>query len=129
MTDYEVKTAILINTGFDDRECNSLMYEDWKVKVVEEIREVFAGDVTLAGYITSNLNFAFTGYKVKLEYTFSCNDESEQEAESFSEYCIKGIEHNLGKLGYRVENITCHACEMDMGWLDELEERIFHKGS
>lgn len=129
MADYEVKTDILIRTEFDDRECNSLMYESWKEKIVEDIRSIFAENEMLAGNITSELKFVFVGYKVKLEYTYSCNDESGQEAEKFSEYCIKGIEQNLEEAGYHIENITCHACEMDMEWLDQLEARIFPKRS
>lgn len=126
MADYEVKTAILIDTGFDDRECNSLMYDGWKEKMGEDIRKAFAGDEALAGYITSDLNFLFIGYKVKLEYTFSCNDDSEQEAEDYAVFCLKGIQQKLEEVGYHIEKITCRAGAMDMEWLDKLEDSVFH---
>lgn len=44
MTDYEVKTALLIDTGFDDRECNHLMFDGRKSTIAEEIQAVFESD-------------------------------------------------------------------------------------
>lgn len=123
--DYEVKTAVLLDTGFDDRECNYLMFEGIKKKIVDNIKSVFEHDKTLSEYITSNLNFRFSGYKVELEYTFSCNDENEAEAESFSAYCLRNIEEKLQEQGLSVKKITCKADEMDMGWLDRLESMWF----
>ena len=53
-----------------DREWNSLMYDKWKEKMVESIRKAFAGDETLAGYITSDLKFLLFGYKVKFKWKY-----------------------------------------------------------
>lgn len=63
MRDYEVNTAVLFNTGFDDRECNWLMFEGMKGKIVNDISRAFEKDKTLSEYINSNLDFTFTGYK------------------------------------------------------------------
>ena len=59
-------------------------------------------------------------YKVRVAYEFSCYDENEQEAEGFSNYCVKGVRSKLEELGYRMECISSKAEDMDMGWLDEL---------
>ena len=125
MTDYEVKTALLMDTGFDDRECNCLMFDGRKREIAEEIQAVFESDKSLMDYITSDLDIQFIDYKVRVGYTFSCNDENEQEAESFSEYYTRGIQEKLKELGYEVKRITCVASEMDMGWLDRLEQIWF----
>ncbi|WP_164516874.1 hypothetical protein [Clostridium transplantifaecale] len=39
MRDYEVNTAVLFHTGFDDMECNRLMFEGMKDKIVNERKE------------------------------------------------------------------------------------------
>lgn len=83
LKDYGVNTAVLFHTGFADGECNRLMFEGMKKKIVNDIRSAFEKDSTLSPNITSNLDFTFSGYKVKVEYTFSCHDENEAEAESF----------------------------------------------
>ena len=100
MRDYEVKTAVLFHTGFNDGECNRLMFEGMKEKIVEDIRSAFEKDVTLSPNITSNLDFTFSGYKVKVEYTFSCHDENEAEAERFSNYCLQNIRQGLEAVSY-----------------------------
>lgn len=123
--DYEVKTRVLLDTGFDDRECNHLMFDGIKNEMVKQIKAVFESDKTLSENITSDLNFTFSGYKVDLEYTFSCNDENEAEAESFSTYCLRNIEEKLQEQGFNVKKITCEAEEMDMGWLDRMESMWF----
>ena len=125
MKDYEVNTAVLFNTGFDDRECNFLMFENRKERIVNDIKEAIEEDKMLSQYISSILNFTFTGYKVKVEYTFTCHDENEAEAESFSNYCLQTIRERLQEQGYTMEKVTCTASEMDMGWLDELESMVF----
>ncbi|CAK7088833.1 MAG: hypothetical protein ENTB_04563 [Enterocloster aldenensis] len=125
MKDYEVNTAVLFNTGFDDRECNFLMFENRKERIVNDIKEAIEEDKMLSQYISSILNFTFTGYKVKVEYTFTCHDENEAEAESFSNYCLQTIRERLQEQGYTMEKVTCTASEMDMGWLDRLEEMWF----
>ena len=60
-----------------------------------------------------------------MEYEFSCYDDNEQEAEGFSNYCVKEVQSGLEELGYRMESISSKAEEMDMGWLDELESMVF----
>lgn len=68
--DYEAKTRVSLDTGFDDRVCNHLMFDGMKNEMVEQIKAVFESDKTLSENITSDLNFTFSGYKVDLEYTF-----------------------------------------------------------
>lgn len=125
MRDYEVNTTVIFNTGFDDRECNELMFKDMKDKIVNDIRGVLEEDETLAEHITGSLTFSFSGYKVTVKYIFSCNDENEAEAESFSNYCLEGVRDRLLDEGYTMERITCQANEMDMEWLDRLENLWF----
>ena len=125
MTDYEVKTSISLDTGFDDRENNRLMFEDRKRGIIKDIKSVFESDKTLTEYIAGDLDFQFDGYKVKVEYIFTCNDENEAEAESFSNYCVNGIQNKLEELGYGIKQVTCKASEMDMEWLNRLEGMWF----
>lgn len=126
MKDYTVNTAITFHTGFDDRECNCLMYEGMKGKIKNDIQTAFLNDERLKGYITSDLTLRFLdGYKVRVEYEFSCYDENEQEAEGYSNYCVKGVQSKLEELGYHMECISSKAEDMDMGWLDELESMVF----
>lgn len=125
MKDYEVKTSVLFDTGFSDGECNCLMFDGMKEKIVGDIKAAFESDKQLAENITSDLTFSFPGYKARVEYTFSCYDENEAEAESFSSYCLRAIEEKLQEQGYRMEKVTCKAGEMDMGWLDRIEGMWF----
>ena len=126
LKDYTVNTAITFYTGFDDRENNCLMYEEMKEKIKYDIQTAFLNDESLKGYITSDLTLRFLdGYKVRVEYEFSCYDENKQEAEGFSNYCVKGVQSRLEELGFRMESISSKAEEMDMGWLDELESMVF----
>lgn len=126
MRDYTVNTAIILHTGFDDKECNCLMYDGMKEKIVTDIQSVFQSDERLKGYITSDLTVHFLdGYKVRVEYEFSCYDENEREAEGYSNYCAARIQSRLEELGYRMESISSKAEEMDMGWLNELETMLF----
>lgn len=75
--------------------------------------------------ISGDLDFTFTGYKVNLEYVFTCHDENEAEAESFSEYCLNYVRDEFEKLGYCIEKISCEVQEADMDWLDKMEDAIF----
>lgn len=49
------------------------------------------------------------------------------EAESFSKSCVEDIRRELEEKGYCIERINCTAKEMDMKWLDELEDMVFPK--
>ena len=126
--DYNVKTRILLNTNFNTSEFNDLMYESTKPHIIEDIKSVIEEDPTLPQYIDGDLTFCFlSNYKVQLKYQFSCNDENEAEAESFSKSCVEDIRRELEGKGYRIEKISCTAEEMDMKWLDELEDMVFPK--
>ena len=114
MRDYEVNTAVLFHTGFSDGECNRLMFEGMKEKIVEDIRSAFEKDGTLSQNITSNLDFTFSGYKVNVEYTLSCHDENEAEAESFFNYCLQKIRQELEEQGYTMEKVTCESTGLDV---------------
>lgn len=69
--------------------------------------------------------FRFDGRTVQLEYTFSCFDESEAEAESFSAYCVRCVRKELEAFGCKLGKIECKAEEADTSWLDRLEDSIF----
>lgn len=71
--DYVVKTRILLNTNFNIREFNDLMYEEAKPDIIEDIKSVIEEDPILCGYIDGNLIFRFlSNYKVLLTYDFNC---------------------------------------------------------
>ena len=115
--DYNVKTRILLDTNFNTREFNDLMYESAKPRIIEDIKSVIEKDPTLPQYIDGDLTFRFlSDYRILLKYQFGCNDENEAEAESFSKSCVEDI-----------QRIDCTAKEMDMKWLDELEDMLFPK--
>ena len=87
--DYNVKTGILLNTNFNTREFNDLMYESAKPRIIEDIKSVIENDPTLPQYIDGDLTFRFlSDYRILLKYQFGCNDENEAEAESFSKYTV-----------------------------------------
>ena len=124
--DYVVKTRILLNTNFNISEFNDLMYEDAKPDIIEDIKSVIEEDPPLCGYIDGDLTFRFlSNYKVLLTYDFNCNDENGAEAESFSKSCMEDIRKELEGKGYRIDRISCTAEEMDMEWLDKLEDMVF----
>ena len=126
--DYNVKTRILLDTNFNAGEFNDLMYESTKPHIIEDIKSVIEEDPTLPQYIDGDLTFRFlSDYKVLLRYQFSCNDENEAEAESFSRSCVEDIRMELEEKEYRIERISCTAEEMDMEWLDKLEDMAFPK--
>ena len=126
--DYIVKTRILLNTNFNISEFNDLMYEDAKPYIIEDIKSVIEEDPPLCGYIDGDLTFRFlSNYKVLLTYDFNCNDENGAEAESFCKSCVEDIRDKLEGKGYRIDRISCTAEEMDMEWLDKLEDMVFSK--
>ena len=93
---------------------------------MQHVKKVYEKDDTLgSGYVSSDLNFHFDGRMVQLEYTFSCHDENEAEAESFSDYCVRGVKKELEGFGCKIRKIDCKAGEADMSWLDALEDAIF----
>lgn len=127
--DYSVKTRVLLGTNFNTAEFNVLMYENAKPFIIEDIKSVIEEDSTLPQYIDGDLTFRFlNNYDVLLKYRFNCNDENETEAESFSRSCVKDIRYELENKGYRIKKINCTAEEMDMEWLDRLEDIVFPKG-
>ena len=106
--DYNVKTGILLNTNFNTREFNDLMYESAKPHMIEEIKSVIEADPTLPQYIDGNLTFRFlSDYKILLKYQFGCNDENEAEAESFSKSCVEDIPEGTGRerIPYREDRL------------------------
>lgn len=125
MKDYRVKTKVNILTGFPSAEFNSLMFESAKQSIVNKITDIIKSDEDLPQYIEGDLLFRFYGYKVCLEYTFECHDENRKEAESFSRESVERIRSELGESGYKIEQIYCHAKEIDEKELEYLEERFF----
>ncbi len=125
--DYEVQTKVTFRLDFDGSgEFNALLLPDVQKQFVQHVKEVYERDDTLgSGYISSDLNFHFDGRTIQLEYTFSCCDENEAEAESFSAYCVRCVQKKLEAFGCKVKKIDCKAEEADMAWLDQLEDAIF----
>ena len=108
--DYNVKTRVILNTNFNTSECNDLIYESAKPHIIEDIKSVVEEDPTLPQYIDGDLTFCFLcDYRVLLKYQFSCNDDNEAEAESFSKSCVEDIREKLEGKGYRIERISCTA--------------------
>ena len=122
---YAEDVSCYINNDGDEIIRAKLICLEVPDEPVNDIRSAFEKDSTLSQNITSNLDFTFSGYKVKVEYTFSCHDENEAEAESFSNYCLQNIREGLQEKGYTMEKVTCEAGEMDMAWLDRLETMWF----
>lgn len=125
--DYDVQTKISFQLDFDGSgEFNMLLLPDVQKQFAQHVKEVYEQDDTLgSGYISSDLNFQFDGRMVQLEYTFSCHDENEAEAESFSAYCVREVQKELEGFGCKIRKIDCKAGEADMSWLDQLEDVVF----
>ncbi len=124
--DYEVHTKIRFWLDFTgDGEFNSLLLPDVQQSFVSHVKELYEQDAVLGSYISSDLHFHFDGRWVDLEYTFSCHDENEAEAESFSEYSVRQIQEGLEKFGCKLTRVTCSAEEADMTWYEQLEDAIF----
>ena len=126
--DYDVQTTVNFRLDFDGSgEFNILLLPDIQKQFVQHVKEVFERDDTLGKsyYVTSDLNFHFDGRMVQLEYTFSCHDENEAEAESFSAYCVRDVQEALEGFGCKIRKIDCKAEEADTSWLDQLEDAIF----
>ena len=125
--DYDVQTKVTFRLDFDSSgEFNTLLLPDVQKQFAQHVKKVYEQDDTLGnGYISSDLDFHFDGRTVQLEYTFSCHDENEAEAESFSDYCVRCVQKELEAFGCKVRKIDCKAEEADMTWLDQLEDAIF----
>ena len=124
--DYKVKMKVMLDTNFNTGEFNELMYDSSKQHFIEDIKSILEEDEALSQYIDGDVTFCFLPhYKILLEYCFSCNEENEAEAESFSKSFVEDIRERLGDKGFTIEKISCKAEEMDMGWLDDLEDKIF----
>lgn len=125
--DYDVQTKVRFQLDFDGSgDFNMLLLPDIQKQFVQHVKKVYEQDDTLGnGYISSNLDFHFDGRTVQLEYTFSCHDENEAEAESFSTYCVQCVRKELEAFGCKIRKIDCKAEEADTSWLDQLEDAIF----
>ncbi len=124
--DYDVETKVSFVLNFDgDGALNIMALPTVHQQFVEHVREIYEQDDTLCAHIRGNLNFRFDGPRVRLEYTFSCHDENTAEAESFSTYCVRGVQKELEKFGCKVTRVKCIASEADMTWLDQLEDAVF----
>ena len=125
--DYDVQTKVRFRLDFDGSgEFNMLLLPDIQKQFVQHVKKVYEQDSTLGnGYVSSDLNFHFDGRTVQLEYTFSCFDENEAEAESFSAYCVRCVRKELEEFGCKVGKIECKAEEADTSWLDRLEDAVF----
>lgn len=111
----------------DSPEFNSLLRPNIQNQFIKHVQSVYEQDDTLGdGYVQGGLNFSFQGNRtVHLDYVFQCHDENETEAESFSKYCVDAVKRELEAFGCKVMCVDCKACEMDMSWLDRLEDAIF----
>ena len=125
--DYEVQTKVTFRLDFGGSgEFNTLLLPDIQKQFVQHVKEVYERDDTLGnGFISSDLNFHFDGRNVQLEYTFSCCDENETEAESFSAYCVRCVQKELEEFGCKVRKIDCKAEEADMSWYEAFEDAVF----
>ena len=123
--DYEVSTRVTFLLQCDSPEFNSLLLPDIQKKFVKHVQSVYEKDDTLGdGYVQGDLTFSFQSSRtVYLDSVFQCCDENE--AESFSKYCVDGVKQELESFGCKVVRVDCKAGEMDMSWLDQLEDAIF----
>lgn len=125
--DYDVQTEVRFRLDFDGSgDFNVLLLPDIQKQFVQHVKKVYEQDDTLGnGYISSDLDFHFDGRTVRLKYTFSCHDENEAEAESFSTYCVQCVRKELEAFGCKIKKIDCKAEEADLSWFDRLEDAIF----
>lgn len=125
--DYDVHTKVRFRLNFDGSgDFNMLMLPDIQKQFVQHVKKVYERDDTLgSGYISSDLNFSFDVRMVQLEYTLSCHDENEAEAESFSSYCVQCVRRELEAFGCKIRKVDCKAEESDISWLDRLEDAAF----
>lgn len=115
-SDFEVSTRVRFTLDFDGNgEMNLLALPDVQQAFAERVKEVFQADDTLKDYVTGDLNFRFDGRRCCLAYTFSCFDENEAEAESFSQYCVRGVQKELEAFGCKLTGIDCTAEEIGYG--------------
>ena len=83
------------------------------------------GNELLSYYVEGDLSSHFCGYKMCLEYIFTCHDDSRKEAESFSRYAMERLRDQLEKNGYRIEHIYCRVRSIDEKEIQRFEERFF----
>ena len=123
--DYEVLTKVSFRLDFDGNgEMNLLLMPEIRQVFANHVKEVFERDETLRDYVSGDLNFRVSGSMVFLEYTFSCCDENEAEAESYSEYCIREVQKELESYGCRMIRVQCGATEADITWWDQFEDAV-----
>ena len=123
--DYDVQTKVRFRLDFDGSgELNLLALPDVQQQFAQHVKKVFQQD-EMGSYISGDLDFQFNGRTGWVEYTFSCHDENEAEAESFSAYCVRDVQKELEAFGCKIGNIDCKAVEADQSWLDALEDQLF----
>ena len=128
-TDYDVRTKVSFKLDFDGGgELNLLALPDVQRAFAGHVQNVFQQDDTLGSHIRGDLTFRCDGRHVDLEYTFTCHDESREEAESFSDYCVKSVRKDLESFGCKLLQTRCTAEEADMTWLDQMEDAVFGPG-
>lgn len=123
--DYQVETQVTLEYMHHPEMISTPITRAAQEHFAKSVRDIFAQDATLPMYVQGDLKFNFEGNKVHIGYNFTCADESPEEAESFSKYCVHGVESELKKLNCKVQEISCTVEEMDMSWLDKLEDQIF----
>lgn len=125
MVDYHVQTKVSFRLDFDGSgELNLLALPDVQKQFAQHVKKVFEQE-GMGDYISGDLDFHFNGRAGWVEYTFSCHDENEAEAESFSDYCVRCAQKKLEVFGCKIGKIDCKAEEADLSWLDALEDQLF----
>ena len=101
--DYDVQTKVSFRLDFDGSgEFNMLLLPDIQKQFVQHVKKVYEKDDT-----------------------FSCHDENKAEAESFSDYCVRGVQKELEGFGCKIRKIDCKAEEADMSWYEAFEDAVF----
>lgn len=117
--DYTV--AVTLQITFVNKEFNCLLRPELKNCIIQCFRDINQGYIN-----EGSEKIQFPGdEKAIVEYSFSCNDTSEDEAESFARYKIHEASEVLDNYGFMLKSEYYDAEEADMGWLDELEANIF----
>ena len=117
--DYTV--TVTLRLTFVNREFNCLLEPELKNSIIQCLREINHGYIYEG---SEDVQFPRDEEAIA-KYSFSCNDTSEEEAESFARYTIHEAAEILKNYGFVLKSEEYDAEEADMSWLDELELRIF----